>query len=161
MKKIHFKKHEKTWLWVFVLSPWINVWAAKSFSRWTKLIDHEELSSKTCSECFSDSYSPLKFQFYKTPVSIVFLMFSKIFFFDRFYHYFHDLCSFFCNNLLFSSLFRNLEQIFRHLGFISGFGWFTWQDAYHSPRCHPRAHPWGVRFGRPPPQTCTYLIIQY
>ena len=116
------KKHV---LRIFVLSSWINVWAAKSFSRWTKLIDHEEISSKTCSECFSDSYSPLEFQFYKTPVFIAFLIFSEIYFFDRFYHYFHDFCSFFCNNLVFSWLFRNLEQIFRHLGFISGFGCFT------------------------------------
>ena len=39
--------------------------------------------------------------------------------------FFHDFCYFFCNNSLFSWLFRNLEQIFRHLGFISGFGCFT------------------------------------
>ena len=77
----NMRKHD---LWIFVLSPWINVWAAKSFSRWTKLIDHEEISSKTCSECFSDSYSPPEFQFYKTPVFIAFLIFSEIYFFINF-----------------------------------------------------------------------------
>ena len=126
MKTRYFKKQEKYVLWIFVLTPWINVWAAKSFSRWTKSIDYEKISSKTCSEYFSDSYNPLEFQFYKTPVFIAFLIFSEIYFFDRFYHYFHYFCQFFCNNLVFSWLFRNLEQIFRHLGFISGFGRFTW-----------------------------------
>ena len=112
-------------LWIFVLASWINVSATKSFSRWTKLIDHEEISPKICSDFFSDSYSPLEFQFYKTPVFITFFIFSDIFFRSILSFNFHDFCSFFCNNLLFSSLFRNLEQIFRHLAFISSFGCFT------------------------------------
>ena len=44
--------------------------------------------------------------------------------------FFHDFCYFFCNNSLFSWLFRNLEQIFRHLGFISGFGCFTFRALF-------------------------------
>ena len=80
---------QKTWKkHVLVLASWINVWAIKSFFRWTKLIDHEEISSKTCSQCFFDSHSPLKFQFYK----IAFLIFCEIYF-----NYFHDFCSYFYN----------------------------------------------------------------
>ena len=85
MKKWIFKKHV---LRIFVLSSWINVWAAKSFSRWTKLIDHEEISPKTCSDFCSDSYSPLEFQFYKTPVLITFLIFFEIYVFHQFYYFF-------------------------------------------------------------------------
>ena len=84
MMNLFFKKHV---LWIFVLSPWINVWAAKSFSRWTKLIDHEEISPKTCSDFCSDSYSPLEFQFYKTPVLITFLIFFEIYVFHQFYYF--------------------------------------------------------------------------
>ena len=52
--------------------------------------------------------------------------------------FFHDFCYFFCNNSLFSWLFRNLEQIFRHLGFISGFGCFTYKRlALHAPLIPP------------------------
>ena len=121
----NMKNSKNMFLWIFVLSPWIHIWAATSFSRSTKSMVHEEISPKTCSECFSDSYSPLEFQFYKTPVFIAFLIFSEIYFFDRFYYYFHDFCSFFWNNLLFWWLFGNVEQIFRNLGFFSGFGCFT------------------------------------
>ena len=44
--------------------------------------------AKTCSECFSDSYSPIKIQFYKTFVFIAFLIFFEIYFFHQFYYFF-------------------------------------------------------------------------
>ena len=138
------KKHV---LWIFVLSPGINVWAAKSFSRWTKLIDHEEIFSNTCWECFSNSYSPLEFQFYKTSAFITFLIFFEMYCLNQSYYYFHDFCSFFCNNQLFSWLFRNLEQTFRHLGSFSSFGRFTYQgdhtiDVPNNESSRSKQHLW-------------------
>ena len=102
-KKDISKNIKKQVLWIFVLSPWIHVRAAKSFSRWTKSIDYAEIFSKTCSECFSGSYSSLKFQFYKTAFSLHFQYFLKYIFsidfiiifmifvhFSAIIHYFHD-----------------------------------------------------------------------
>ena len=115
MKKV--KKHV---LWIFVLSPWINVWAAKSFFRWTKLIDHEEISSKTSSECFSDSYSPLEFQFYKTTVLITFLIFFEIYVFHQFYYFFMIFVYFSAVFFYFHDYFATRSKYF------SCFGVFAW-----------------------------------
>ena len=123
--KIHEKKtFQKHVLWIFVLSPSINVWASKSFSRWTKLIDHAEISSKTCSVLLPCWISILQ----KTRFHCIFDVFWNTFF-PSIWLFFPDLCYSFCNNLLLSWLFRNSEQIFRHLGFISVFGCFTFQHS--------------------------------
>ena len=122
-KKNIFKKHEKHDLWIFVLPPWINFWAAKSFSRWTKLIDHEETSSKTRSECFSDSYSSLEFQFYKSSVFIAFLIFFEIYFFRQFYYLFMIVFPFFAIIWWFHVIMSQLES-----NILFGFHYDTYQN---------------------------------
>ena len=129
MKTRYFKKHEKTFFMNFCfvtrnqfLSSQIIFPMNKIYRSWRDL--------------FKNVFRMFFWLLYPSWISILqIIRFDCIFnifwniCFSSILLFFNDFCYFFCNNSLFSWLFRNLEQLFRHLVFISGFGCFTWISA--------------------------------
>ena len=84
-KNIFQKIRKNIFLWILFLVSWINVSATKSLSWWTKSIDPDEISPKTCSDFFSDAYRPPKFRFNKL------FIFAAVFIFEMFFPFFHQM----------------------------------------------------------------------